>query len=96
MLKSQVFVYSLAYIFFFLIPNLHRDILLKKLKMVAQSKKNGIIIMQLIYVTDEYPQFLYGYPGRHENSGQPLFLFISKFKTLDFFQECVRKYIILL
>ena len=50
--------------------------------MVAKSKKNGIIIMQLIYVTDEYPQFLYGYPGRHENSGQPLFLFISKFKTL--------------
>ena len=45
----------------------------KKLKMVAKSKKNGIIIMQLIYVTDEYPQFLYGYPGRHENSGQPLF-----------------------
>jgi hypothetical protein len=41
--------------------------------MVAKSKKNGIIIMQLIYVTDEYPQFLYGYPGRHENSGQPLF-----------------------
>jgi hypothetical protein len=41
--------------------------------MVVKSKKNGIIIMQLIYMTDEYPQFLYGYPGRHENSGQPLF-----------------------
>ena len=49
---------------------------LKKLKMVAKSKKNGIIIMQLIYVTDEYPQFLYGYPGRHEISGQPLFFYL--------------------
>ena len=48
--------------------------------MVAKSKKNGIIIMQLIYVTDEYPQFLYGYPGRHENSGQPLFLLLGNLK----------------
>ena len=52
--------------------------------MVAKSKKNGIIIMQLIYVTDEYPQFLYGYPGRHENSGQPLFLLLVNLKLYLF------------